>query len=535
MSASREKKQRLKTEGMTERERQQAREEQQEKTRMKIYTVIGVIVALLVAALLIWNSGFFQKRTTAVTIGDTTYNVSELDYYYYGVMNSTANYARTYAQYGIDMGYDPDVSPADQMYNEEEGTTYADYFRQTAIDNLQQVTLLCAEADKAGYTLSADGQSSVDDTLAQVKEYSAQYGYSESAYLKLLYGPYITTDVFLKNLTKSTLASEYQTYYTDSLSYTDADLETYYQDHASELDTYDFRYCLISGTAESTTDADGNTVEPTDEEKTAAMDAAKAKADEMVARYQAGAEFNALAAEYVDADSAESFADPEYNHVTDKLGSEVTSYAFSSWLTDNARHSGDIAAVEAEGSGYYVVLLGNRERLENSYQTVDVRHILVKAETNEAAADSTDTVLPTEAQLADAYAKAEDILNEWKSGAATADSFAELANKYSDDTGSNTNGGLYEAVTRGTMISSFNDWIFTPGRNAGDTGIVVNTSGSTDDVLGYHVMYFQGAGEVRWKYQAKTALSSADYSDWFEATKADYPVTTSESGLKLVK
>lgn len=535
MSASREKKQRLKSEGMTERERQQAREEQQEKTRMKIYTVIGVIIALLVAALLIWNSGFFQKRMTAVTIGDETYTVNDLDYYYYGIMNNTANYARTYAQYGIDMGYDPDVSPADQMYDEEKGTTYAEYFRQTAVDNLQQVALLCSEAENAGYTLSADGQASVDDTLAQVKEYSAKYGYSEEAYLKLLYGPYITKDVFLKNLTRSTLASEYQTYYTDSLPYTDTDLETYYKDHTSELDTYDFRYCLISGTAESTTDADGNTVEPTDEEKAAAMAAAKAKADEMVARYQAGEEFNALSAEYVDADSAESFADPEYNHVTDKLGSEVTSYAFSSWLTDAARHSGDIAAVEAEGSGYYVVLLNSRARLENSYQTVDVRHILVKAETNEAAADSTDPVLPTEAQLADAYAKAEDILNEWKAGAATSDSFAELANKYSDDPGSNTSGGLYKDVARGTMITSFNDWIFTSGREAGDTGIVVNTSGSSDDVLGYHVMYFQGPGEVRWKYQARTALASADYSEWLEAAKANYPVTTSEAGLKLVQ
>ena len=42
--------------------------------------------------------------------------------------------------------------------------------------------------------------------------------------------------------------------------------------------------------------------------------------------------------------------------------------------------------------------------------------------------------------------KAEQILDDWKNGDATEDSFAELAKTYSDDTGSNTNGGLYEAV-----------------------------------------------------------------------------------------
>jgi hypothetical protein len=85
------------------------------------------------------------------------------------------------------------------------------------------------------------------------------------------------------------------------------------------------------------------------------------------------------------------------------------------------------------------------------------------------------------------------------------------------------------------MIDSFNDWIFTPGRKVGDTGIVVNTSGSTDDVLGYHVIYMEKLGEVRWKYQANSLKSAEDYNTWYESTVTSYPVTTSESGLNLVK
>ena len=33
------------------------------------------------------------------------------------------------------------------------------------------------------------------------------------------------------------------------------------------------------------------------------------------------------------------------------------------------------------------------------------------------------------------------------------DSFAELANQYSDDAGSNTNGGLYEDVYKNQMVA----------------------------------------------------------------------------------
>lgn len=531
MSASKIKQQRHQSEGLTEKERRQAADAHKEKVRTTVYIVIGVIAAILAAALLIWNSGFFQSRAAAVTVGDQTFTVSDLSYYYYSAVNSAASNAKTYAQYGLDSGYDPDVAPKDQMY--DDNTTYADYFRQTAVTNLQQVVLLSTEAEKAGYTLSSDGQASIDDALSQIDQYSGSYGYSRTAYLRLLYGPYMTESVFIKQLTMSTLASEYQKHYTDSLTYTDDQLESYYKDNAAALDTYDYRYCFISGTPETATDADGNQVTPTDEETAAAMNAAKSKADEMIKRYQAGEDFNKLAAQYVAADSAESYSDPEYNHVTDKLGSELSSYAYGTWLMDASRKTGDITAVESSGSGYYVVTLLSRARLDDSYQSVDVRHILVLAETDKAE-DSTEDVLPTKEQLAAAYTKAQDLLAQWKAGDATSDSFAQLANLNSDDSGSNTNGGLYTNVERGTMITSFNDWIFAPGRKVGDTGIVVNTDGKTDDVRGYHVMYLQALGEVRWKYQAKTALASADFSTWLEKTKDSYTPVTNEKNMSLL-
>ena len=73
---------------------------------------------------------------------------------------------------------------------------------------------------------------------------------------------------------------------------------------------------------------------------------------------------------------------------------------------------------------------------------MNVRHILIEPEADE------DGTITDEAWTA-AEEKAQEVLTEWQSGAADEESFGELANTYSTDTGSNSNGGLYEDVHPG--------------------------------------------------------------------------------------
>ncbi|MEI3086162.1 MAG: peptidylprolyl isomerase [Oscillospiraceae bacterium] len=145
-------------------------------------------------------------------------------------------------------------------------------------------------------------------------------------------------------------------------------------------------------------------------------------------------------------------------------------------------------------------------RDDNHYNTVSVSpDILIKAE---KSADGTYT---DEAKAA-AKARAEGILAEFNSGDKTEDSFAELANKYSEDEGSNTNGGLYENIAKGQMVQEFNDFCFADHK-AGDTGIVYGESSS---YAGYHVMYFVGEGEQYSDYLAKNSLLTSDMNAWLE-------------------
>ena len=66
-----------------------------------------------------------------------------------------------------------------------------------------------------------------------------------------------------------------------------------------------------------------------------------------------------------------------------------------------------------------------------------------------------------------AKAEAQTILDQWKAGEATEESFGILANEHSDDSGSNTRGGLYTYVSEGDMVANINNWLFDASRQPG--------------------------------------------------------------------
>lgn len=512
---------------------QSQRQKEPMSKKAKLYWAIGIIIAILVAALLIWHTFFFGKQNanaTAATVGDQTYTTTEVSYYYYSVANGFTQQAQAYQQMGMDMGYDPSLSPSEQTYNEEEGTTYADYFLEQALDQLQQVSILCREAEAAGYTLSAEGEQSIQDNMDALYTYSVQSNAgSEESYLRMIYGRNMTKSLFKELLTKSILADEYAAVKSESFTYTDGELDDYYDAHAADLDSYDYRFCYINAEFEDKTDEDGNTVEPTEEETKAAMDAAAEKADKMIAEVRGGTAFNTAAQDYLDETSAESYSDPEYNHKTGDLGSTVTS-TYREWLTDDSRRPGDLTSIEVENTGYCVVQFLGREKDTASYQTMNYRSIQILAETTPSEDGS--TALPTEDQLAAAKEQAQGLLDQWKAGDATADSFAALAKENSADESTKENGGLHEDANRDSLDAALTDWLFAQGRQVGDTTVVESTD-SSGNVTGYQVLYVESFGEIQWKYQATSSLRSEDYNQWYEDLQAKYPAELTEEGKAI--
>ena len=354
-------------------------------------------------------------------------------------------------------------------------------------------------------------QEKYDADMETLRSNASASGVSVDRYLQANLGGIMTEKVYGQRLMATLQYEAYATSKQESLTYSDAELEDSYKASRNAYDRVDYEYVTVSGTAESTTDAEGNTVEPTEEETAAAMEAAKAKAEEILTAYNSGA-------------SLESLADPDngvtYSHP------ETASYAENptlEWVFDDARKAGDTKVIENAAS-YTVALFHSKSRFE--YNTVDIRHVLISPEATTLSSEDEGYQADVDAKRADAKAKAEELYAQWQSGGATEDSFADLARENSAD-GNAAKGGIYTEVYQGQMVPTFNDWCFDAGRNPGDNGIV-----ETD--YGYHIMYFIGQSTPYWKVQVRDNLVNAAMDEWYETFAQDHTITKSDSGMKYV-
>ncbi len=522
MSASREKKNRqdlTQQEGYVDAKAQRAAEERRSQRKSSILYIAVAVVFVIVAVILgISKSGILQKNATALTVDGKNFTPAELDYYYYSAYSEIRN--SNYASYfGLDTNVSLDKQPISDMaktllqIDSAEDITWDAYFKDVAKDNLTQAYRLSCLALDNGYT-AASVQDELDSTLASLDSYAAQNGYSTKAYLKMIYGSNMTENSFKGTLTMLLLADAYQQDQIASFTYTDAELEAYYQSDKACFDFADYEYIYFNGTAAATTDADGNTVEPTEAESAAALEAAKAAAADAAVRYAAGESLEDIAADYAD------IANYVHSAEASNAGTDVTN-----WVFDDARIAGDTTTLSVNNTQYFV-LFHSSGRPE--YHAANVRHILFNADTSALDAASATYDADVAAVWEATRAKAQDALTQWQSGAKTADSFAELANQLSEDPGSNTTGGLYSGITKGSnYVDSFKNWCFEDGRQVGDAGIIEST-------YGCHVMYLDSFSDMPyWKELVKSELMNADYQALLESVVAD-AVVEEGSGMKYV-
>ena len=285
MSASREKKNRqeVAASGVADpKTARQAQEQAKERRSNRLYAIIAIAFVVVAIGLVVWNSNIIQRGTTAVTVEGESYSAAEVSYYYHNAYNSIVN-----SKYASLYGIDKNTSLSQQSLNDtakmmlrvSEDMTWDAYFRDAAKKSLIQLTMLKKGAAEKGMTFNDDMQKEVDRTVETFSTYAKKAGYSTSAYLKLMYGNNMTMSTFKSILKDTLLASHYQQDYIDSLTYTDEEVETYYNEHKNNFDVADYEYIYFKGTADSTKDADGNTVKPTDEENAAAKEAASANAN----------------------------------------------------------------------------------------------------------------------------------------------------------------------------------------------------------------------------------------------------------------
>ena len=507
---------------MTERQLQ----EQKEAKKLKVMTAsfTAVLALILVVAIVFsvtqffTNSGIREKNTVAATIGETELSNAQLNYYY---VDAVYEFANTYGAYAAMFGLDLTKPLDEQVINEETGTTWADDFTASALENAKATYALVNAAKAEGYELSQSQYESVINEIKTLEIYAPLYGYADAdAYIQASYGHGASVEGYQEYRLNQALAQEFYSKYANDLTYDEAALKAAEEGKEAEFSNFSYNYYYLNVNKFLTggTTAEDGTVTYSEEEKAAAVKAAEEAAKALTEmEITSVEEFDAAIAAMTINVGAETA--PKSTACDDYAYANVTSAA-REWITDSKRTEGELGYVEnattttnEDGTetetinGYYVVYFISAN--DNKIPLANVRHILV---TEGGTYDSsTGQTTYTDEELAAAKEKAEKILAMYEAGVMNEDAFKALADEHNTDPGSQDNGGLYEDVYPGQMVEAFNDWCFEEGRKPGDTGVVVTPYGA-------HVMYYVSRSTTLYRDMLiENSLRSADTAAWYEA------------------
>ena len=475
MSASTEKKVRqAQREAGTDKKTQAALEEAKKKSQSKLrWTLAGIGIALLVILVLVLNSTALYTKTTALTIGDKSYSPSEVTYAY---ANQYQSFVSQYGSYASLFGLDTSngiSGLANQTCTMMENGTWKDYFMQQAIETLKQTDALETYAKENGIELDEDEIAEVNDSYASLEETAVSYGYKNAdALIAANYGRGNNVATATAESLRASLASKVYNQKSDEIEAAITDEEV-----KEEYPTVAVRHILIKAVA----DENG---EYTDEAKAEAQ----AKAEALLAQWAGTAtdEQKALIAELA-VNTVEETEETE-----EAAETEETAEAEEPAETEESAEAEPAAEEPAEEPTA-------EEMLEEAAEEI-VEEAEVIAEEVEAAVEEIVDLTPY----------------------GTEEYFAELADTYSEDTGSNTNGGLYDSVMEGQMVDEFDAWCFDEARQSGDTGIVYGESSS---YAGYHVMYFVGEGDPANNTTGRSYIASEKLSAWMEGLTENMEVS----------
>lgn len=475
-------------------------EKEKEKKEERISTAIGIVVLVALVCLV----ASFPIRTylatheTYVVVNGEAVNKVEFDYQYNLTKN---NYITQYGSYLTYFGLDTSKDLSTQMYSDT--LTWQDYFEQNAVESLKQNKALMAEAKAAGFTYdTTDEYNTFKETI---KTSAASAGISEKEYVRSIYGSYATMGRIEEYVKNDMVMNAYYQKLQEDNAPSDDEIQSYYEENKATYDSVDYRLTTIEADLPTEPTELADPVEETAADTTGTTDGTAATDSTQDTAYQPSDAEIAKAMEdaKVLADDAEqTVAKDGEAHENEKKSS--VNYLISDWLFDDARKAGDTTVITNDNSHCYYVVAFEKRYLDET-PSADVR-----------------VIIPTEDKTG------EEILEEWKNGAATEDSFAELCKKYTQDTSAVENGGLFEQVTKTGMTEELSNWIFDTSRQAGDT-VAITVSDTT------YVLYYIGQDQPEWKINIKNTLVSDTMSQHMQDISADVTVEDPKGKLNYLK
>ncbi len=363
------------------------------------------------------------KDTVIATVDGHTLTNGQLQVYYWMSVADFLNYYGSYLSY-IGMDY---TQPLDQqLFDEETGQSWQQYFLETALDSWLREQVLTAQAEEAGYQIDSAYQEYLDGLYEALQDSADSNGFeSVEAMLQSDMGAAADFESYQYYVHRYYTGNLYFDVACRELEVTAEEMEAYFEENADYLES---SYGV-------TEDSEG----------------------------VIGLQYILLFPEGATSDTVESESFDQ--EAWDTAKAEITAL-LDAWVADGATEEGFLALMKGD-----VDDSGDQGGLSPWFSSsVDVRHVLIEPEED------------TEDAWEACRQKAQALLDEWIIGGASEEAFAAMAKEYTAD-GNGDEGGLYEGVTKDYMVEAFDAWIFDESRQEGDYGLVKTE-------FGYHIMYF---------------------------------------------
>jgi len=449
-----------------------------EDKKAKRNKIIWWLVIILFFAAVVAGIVFLKvKKDNAPFIKVNGENITRAEFDYYraiekaGFLSENSYY---FNMFGLDIS-----TIEGQVYDGE--MLFTDYFDQLATQQIVRTKALRDAAKKEGYEY--DTTAEYEETINNVKEMAKEQGKGYEDYLKLIYGGEATEKALEPVIKENIYALSYEAKLQKDKRPTDDAVKAYYEENKDQYDSVDYHVLNISADLPATTtDEAGNEVEyqPTEEELKAAMEEAKKKAEEKRATVATEGE----------------------EHINVSMQNSYFHESLHAFLYEDGRKAGDTSVMENTPYNGYLVASFEKRYLDET-PTESARVIITS---------STD---------------AQTILDEWKAGAATEESFIEILEKY-DEAGSIINDGLYGGIAKGAVNDELYAWLSAPERKAGDT-VAMNIEGEAN-----YVMYYVGKTDPRWMSMIRNTLLTQTMDEYLNALMKDYLIEDPNGQLKFM-
>lgn len=478
---------------------------------IKIFlSLTAVLLVVVLCGSVLGSTGLLLRASAPLSSANFKVDGAMLTYFY------RTSYYSFVSSMGDSISYFLDTSkPLKSQQFVDGQQTWHDYLLTSATAQAKEMLVLAEAAKAAGMSLDDEDNAALEENMAALEASAKSYNYpSVDAFVAAQYGEGLKEKDIRRCIELSLLASKYSAKMQDDIVIADGEVETYFNEHQADYTYVDLRqYTFSAGVA-----AEGEGV--TDEQKNQ-MKADLKKHAEALAECKTAVAFDAYLTKYMK-DNAASTGKGEITEDNIKSNLEQNVYSAyaardteqGKWAFDASRKAGDTTVIADDEKISYTVVLLERPTYRMEDTTRNVRHILFQI------ANHTDA--------AGAKAEAERVLAEWEASAKTEEAFAELANKYSEDPGSNTAGGLYENVAEDEMVAEFDAWIYDETRKAGDVAIVESAS------TGAHILYFVGEGAPVWEVQVRNTITNERYEAAYKALEESTPIKENAGALKRV-